>query len=162
MSETIAFRVPEETKESWKQAVEESGEYANLSHLIKRSVERELANDTHQGDGPSIDDERLGELADTLAQVDSRVAEVAQNVEEVRERSHSVGGGIKQDTLTEVFAVLPVGHEGDHIYTSKVAEETGLDESTAEMALEKLREDMPQSVNRVNFDVNETGWWRQE
>lgn len=161
MSETIAFRVPGDTKESWEQAVEGSVEYDSLTHLIRLSVERELAGSSGQVSGGTIGDERLGEIADTLSRVDVRVAEVADDVEQVRERSHSVGGGIGQDTLTEVFAALPVGGEGDFKRASEIAEDTDLDEPTTEMALEKLREDMPGSVKMNNPAEDFTHWWRE-
>lgn len=161
MSETIAFRVSADTKESWVQAVEDSPEYDSLTHLIRLSVEREIAGSSGQVSGDTVDDERLGEIVNTLSRVDAQVAEVVESVEEVRERSYSVGGGIGQDTLTEVFSALSVGDAGDGKETRKIAEATGLDEPTTEMALEKLKEDMPESVKMDNPAKDITRWWRE-
>lgn len=165
MSETVAFRLPSEMKESWEQTVKESPEYDSLTHLIKLSVRRELAGGSNESTPtPSIDgDERLGEIAQTVSQVDTRLSEVVTIVEEVRERSHSVGGGIDQDILTEVFKALDLGGEGEaHKETYEIAEEANVDKATAEMALEKLREEMPGSVKMDNPGENITIWWRAE
>lgn len=151
---TIAFRANSaEQKAKWETAVEESAEYDSLTHLIKKSVERELsgaysgAGGTEGGTG----DERVGEIQTTVQAIESRLADLEGTVERATEAMHSAGSSVSEDTITAVWQALPEGPV-QATTAEGVAAGTDVEPETARIALEQLAETAPASVKRLPFE----------
>lgn len=134
---TVAFRVDADIKAEWSEAVETSDEYASLTHLIKKAVNRELAGeydpDTNETDASS---QQVGELVETVTALQGRIDDLEGAVTDAT-RAMNAGGGVSEETTTKVFTALPRGPE--RATTAEgIAEGTDLDADTARLALESI------------------------
>lgn len=151
----MAFRISQEQKGEWDDAVSDSEEYDSLSHLIRRAVERELAGGFDPTGGTTSEDPRLDSVLEHIESIDAHVEGLGESIERLEERTYAEGG-ITDETLEAVFSEIPVGegnaHKGQGGHPSTIAERAGLTETKAEMALEQLRNDIT-SVERVTHEV---------
>lgn len=156
---TVAIRAnSSEQKQKWKDAVEESEEYDSLTHLIRKSVERELAGayDSGGGGATAQTDERVSELLTAVEGIEGRIADLETTVDRATDAMHSAGSSVSEDTITAMWAALPEGAE--HATTAEgVAAGTDVGPETARVALEQLSETTA-AVKRLPFeDLGEAG-----
>jgi len=167
--EQIHIRISESDKTRWQDAVEESNEYNNLTHLITASVDSELADDNHE---QMLDIE----LDPVEAKLDALLDKINQNTKQLREVEAKVDNDkdvldIASDLLdllpradsTEEFdikkdrkyeygtedAIRRAGRESDveEYYSRK-----GHTKLKAKIALEKLTVEMDQATGIVDED----------
>jgi len=136
---TVAFRVDADTKAAWSEAVEQSDEYASLSHLIKKAVNRELhGGGATTGGETGASSQQMGELIDTVENLRGQIDGLEGAVTDAT-RSMNAGGGVSEDTTTKVFTALPRGPE--RATTAEgIAEGLNVDSDTVRVALEQLHE----------------------
>lgn len=152
-TKTVAFRVGEDQKDNWDQAVSDSEEYDSLSHLIRRAVERELAGGFDPTGGSTESDPRLDTLTEAVERIDTNLKGVSDAVSRLEERTYEESG-ITDETLETVYSVLPTG-EGNAVdgsgHPSAIADEAGYTEARTEMVLEQLKHDMKGTVDKVEI-----------
>jgi hypothetical protein len=108
----VNFHVDEGKKEEWEDAVDESMEYQNLSHLIRTSVERELSGGHKASEsGPEMGRilerlDTLGEIQRQLRDIDGRLRAVEDEVKHDPERTELAG---------ELFRILPEETSDDDV-----------------------------------------------
>ena len=149
---TVAIRAnSSEQKENWKEAVKESEEYSSLSHLIRKSVERELAGAYDSGGTTTTQhtDERIGELLTAVEGIEGRLGEVESTVDRATDAMHAGGTSVSEDVTTAVYESLPEGPSNARS-THWIAEEAGRDDTTVRVALEQL-ERTTGVVNKVEM-----------
>lgn len=156
---TVAIRANSaEQKETWKEAVEESEEYDSLSHLIRKSVQREIAGayDSGTADTAAQSDQRIGEVLAAVEGLEGRLSDVETAVERATDAMHTAGSSVSEETITAMFSALPEGAE--HATTAEgVAAGTDISADVARVALEQLAETTT-AVKRVPFkDLGEAG-----
>lgn len=146
---TVAFRVDADTKAEWSEAVEQSDEYASLSHLIKKAVNRELhGGGATTGGETDASSQQMGELIDTVENLRGQIDGLEGAVTDAT-RSMNAGGGVSEDTTTKVFTALPRGPE--RATTAEgIAEGTDLDADTARLALESIADTT--AVKRIDTE----------
>lgn len=159
---TIAFRVGQEQKDRWDDAVDDNPEYDSLSHLIRRAVERELAGGYDPTGGTTQEDPRIDSVLEQVESIDAHLDGLNDSIERLEDRTYAEGG-ISDETLEAVFSEIPIGEGnavgGDSGSPSTIAEKTGFTESKTEMALEQLRNDIV-SVERVDFTGDDLIYFR--
>ena len=124
---TIAFRVDESQKETWKTYAEDNPEYDSLSHLLRVAVAHEMSDQYgvkgHEGGGGS---EQVGELVTVVNKMDSRLEEVEEKVQDATEAAYtSVGHSSDAPSEGELLTVIPYGKE-NAILSESVAAEVGV------------------------------------
>jgi len=145
---TVAFRVEADTKAAWSEAVEQSDEYANLSHLIKKSVNRELHSERPTSSEAGQDTEQIGELADTVERLQGQVSDLEDAITDAT-RSMNADGGVSEETTTKVFSALPRGPERA-TDAEGIAEGLDIDADTARLALESIADTA--AVERLDME----------
>lgn len=83
--ERVQARVSPERKREWVEAVNDSSEYSNLSHLIIRSVEKELREEQEH----TVQTENITADVD-LSPVIEAINEVGEQVTNVQEKMNSI------------------------------------------------------------------------
>jgi len=162
MSETIAFRVPSEKKREWKDAAKSSEEYNSLTHLIRLSVERELSDASRgaqTGTQSATSTQEMGKMLNKMDTLDARIRTAQEDISRILKRSHAIGGIPDNETVEEVFATLEVGDVGDRLRTDDIVEKVDADTPEAEMALERLNEEM-NSVEKESLPDGDY-WFRR-
>lgn len=149
---TVALRAnSKEQKQKWKDAVEESEEYDSLTHLIRKSVERELAGayDSDGGGTTAQTDERVGELLTAVEGMQGRIEDLEGTLSDATDAMYAGGTSVSEETTTAVWTALPEGAE--HATTADgVAAGTDVEPETARVALEQLAETA--AVKRIEFE----------
>lgn len=139
-SKTVAFRIDEEKHQEWNDYAEENPEYESLSHMIRRSVQREIGRDAHPptaNHGGSGVDERVGELLETVERVHGRLDGIEDTMQGVTDSMHA-SSGVDEQLPIEVFEAVPVGKE-NAITAERVSQVTGRKVPSVRFALENLR-----------------------
>lgn len=138
--------------------MEESDEYGSLTHLIKKAVEREISGAYEQdaGGGMVAQDDRLGEVLDTVEALETRVDGLETTVERATEAMHSAGSSVSEDTIQAVWTALP--EDASRATTAEgIATGTDVDVDMARVALEQLAETTT-AVKRLPFkDLGDAG-----
>jgi len=137
---TIAIRAnSSEQKQRWKDAIDESGEYDSLSHLIRVSVQRELSG-AHNGreDTETVESSRqLSELVTAVENMEGSLESVESELGRATDAMYESGSLVDEDTVTAVFSALPVG-VGAATTAEGVSEGIDVSADTAAVALEQL------------------------
>lgn len=78
----VSVRVDESRKERWKSHIEETGEAASLSHLVRIAVEGHIGDDSggREGVSSAIDDGRLDEVIQSINQLQREVSDVSDRL----------------------------------------------------------------------------------
>jgi len=144
MSERVNLRVPEAELRDWDDHVEQSDTYPNRSKFIQYAVNQQIRRDngettdaaqTAQTGG---DAEQMDRLVETVERMANRVETLEDRLEDATRAMHA-GGGVSEDTVTDVWAALPTAPE--RATTAEgVAEGLNIDADTARVALEQLAE----------------------
>ena len=137
---TVAIRANStEQKQKWKDAVEESEEYDSLTHLIRKSVERELAAEGRsRGGNPqgSANDERIVELIQNVERVHHSLRKMGAKLEEATDAMYESTNNA--DYTPEIFEALPQGEE-NAIPSVDIAEELDIPRREVSVTLQRLR-----------------------
>lgn len=130
----VSLMVAPETKEEWQSAVEESTEYSSLSGLIRRSVTKELSEESPGSAAPSgVESGAIEGLADTLNRVESKVEDIDSRVSSIE------GSAAKSDsalTKNKIFTALNRSEEAKT--AERLAGEIGFPEEKVAEQLESL------------------------
>lgn len=130
----VSLMVAPETKEEWQGAVEESTEYSSLSGLIRRSVTKELSEESPESAAPSgVESGAIEGLADTLNRVESKVEDIDSRVSSIE------GSAAKSDsalTKNKIFTALNRSEEAKT--AERIAGEIGFSEEKVAEQLESL------------------------
>lgn len=102
----MSLRVPEERKEAWEDAVENSVEYTNLSDLIRKSVERELS-DAPDPDAATAVDVDLGEVTDRLDEMQDQLDRLNRKMDRVAEADVGISEERERDIANQLQDHLP-------------------------------------------------------
>lgn len=150
---TVALRANNpRQKARWERAVEESGEYANVSHLIKTAVERELSDsyttDTASDSG-GVSDSDMRKVFDRLDTLQADVSGLSDGLESVRTAVHTTDTTLPEETTTAVYAAIPNGPAAATTAVG-IAEGTDVSPETAEIACGQLATNHP-AVEMIEF-----------
>lgn len=150
--EPIHLRVGADTKEEWKEAVEENGEYSSMADLIRTAVAHELgdAYGPHGGgSGGEVAD--TGEITTKVERLVDKVEEFDETLSHATESMYSSGAG-RDEISTAVFSELPED-EGSAKSAGEIAQQLGLEKAEVAGALERLRHET-NLVHRVPAQVS--------
>lgn len=137
-TKTVAFRISEEKHSDWSDYADESPEYDSLSHLIRRAVAREIANDGQPVGGETgASSQQMGELIDTVEKLQGQLSGVEEAVTDATDAVHA-SSGVDEQLPIDVFEALPVGQE-DALPATDIARMSGRKEASTRFALENLR-----------------------
>jgi antitoxin component of RelBE/YafQ-DinJ toxin-antitoxin module len=169
---TVAFRVDESVKSEWEEAAE-SPQYDSLSHLLRLSVQKEIADTETPSDsqeqGSSLEG---GEALQSLNRIERTVEAIQDEVEATGRESRADELYDLEQVLLEVLPTAPESYhpgEGDssgiedaNLTPHGVAGRIGADTSEVSDALERLADNMAQVREATNRDTDETYYWRAE
>lgn len=170
---TVAFRVDESVKQEWEDAAD-SPEYDSLSHLIRLSVQKEIA-DTETAHTEAQTGVKVAEDSEVLQSL-NRIERV---VEDVQDEVEATGRENRADELYDLeqvlLEVLPTAPESYHpgegdssgiedanTTPHGVAGRIGADTSDVSDALERLAENTAQVRDATRQDTDEIYYWRVE
>lgn len=151
---TIAFR-PNTLREKAEieRQVAQSDEYGNLSHLIRKSVKRELAGMYEPNSGGNtnagVSESQFNQVLDKLDSLQGEVNNLSEGVDNAIMAVQS-GGSISESTLTEVYRSIPTNIDAATT-ASGISQGTDLDRDTVSLALEQLAENHA-AVNRIPWE----------
>ncbi|RKS82839.1 hypothetical protein BDK61_2161 [Haloarcula quadrata] len=158
-TETIAFRVEEERKKEWRNAVEGTDEYDSVTHLIKKAVSRELSDSYVGGSGgdggSNVDAEALTEIVDRLDSVESEISNMDETVSKATDAMLSAESAISEEITSGVFEALPRGRD-NAVTANEIANRTGIPPVKVRTALPQLAESSG-AVKRVDIEMVD-GW----
>ena len=172
----INLVVNTDTKARWKGTVEESVDYKDLSDLIRKSVEHEIAGDheptqnpeepTSAPTQPGVD--ALKEVTDALGRIESSLQDLNQRVADVEKEVGTSGEAY--DLQNAIFEILPTPPaHGPHdrppvsewaISLEDLADDLGVSEAETEDAVAHLM-DMTKTVKRDTDDHGEPHFYRE-
>lgn len=111
----VNAKVDPEQKAEFEAYAEEDPNTDSLSHLVRKSLLREVNDDHAAGQQPSNAREReqLADIKDDLRQVRSQLESLHTTVEAIAARTQEPAEDIKE-LSSDVFGVLPTGK--DHIW----------------------------------------------
>lgn len=144
---TVAIRCnSDEQKQRWEDAVEDSEEYSSISHLIRRSVERELSGgfDAEGGGGR---DERVGEILTVVQDLRTRVDDLDDNLDHL---TRTMNSDYDSEATTAAWESLPEG-AAKATTAEGVSAGTPYDADELRVALEQLAE-TTSAVRRIEFE----------
>ncbi|WP_367175576.1 hypothetical protein [Haloarcula rubripromontorii] len=156
-TETIAFRVEENRKKEWQNAVEGTDEYDSVTHLIKKAVSRELS-DSYVGDGASgsnVDEKALSDIMDRLNNIEGEISNIDSTVQKATDAMLSAESAISEETTSGVFEALPRGRD-NAVTANEIANRTGIPPVKVRTALPQLAESSG-AVKRVDIEMVD-GW----
>lgn len=139
-TKTVAFRIAKEKHREWSEYAEENPEYDSLSHLIRRSVQREIAVEGQPRDvnhGGSANQKQFGELLENVERIQGRLEGLESSVSEATDTMHA-SQGVDEQLPIDVFDGLPVGEE-NALTATEVARTVGRKDASVRFALENLR-----------------------
>jgi hypothetical protein len=174
----INLVVTEEQKTRWEEYLnKESDEFRSLSQLIRRSVEKQVNEQTKAGDGGVPEDltRQLSEIAEGMNRIESQMRDFDGRLSTIEQEIRD-DPDIKQ-LANEVFALLPTkeevieyektsqqaGAEPPHLpqtddgTVSTIAEVLDEKELRVEQALDQLQQDTNQ-VNDFTLGEEVPGW----
>jgi hypothetical protein len=174
----INLVVTEEQKTRWEEYLnKESDEFRSLSQLIRRSVEKQVNEQTKAGDGGVSEDltRQLSEIAEGMNRIESQMRDFDGRLSTIEQEIRD-DPDIKQ-LANEVFALLPTkeevieyektsqqaGAEPPHLpqtddgTVSTIAEVLDKKELRIEQALDQLQQDTNQ-VNEFTLGEEVPGW----
>lgn len=103
--EPIYIEVPQEQKEKWENWIEKDPNAANLTHLIKLSVQEHIHREQHD---ESQSQELLTELT---SEVEEARREVVREIEDTRDRIDGVEAAVEEAKSTDlqkaVYGIIP-------------------------------------------------------
>ncbi|GAB3666164.1 hypothetical protein [Halopiger thermotolerans] len=136
---TVAFRVEADTKAEWSEAVEQSDEYASMSHLIKKAVNRELAGayDRDTGGGSGVSDAKVSEIVEHLEALEATVSGLDDDVSDATDALHA-SSGVDDELPIDVFKALPEG-EDNAVTVAELSDMTGRKEPAVRFALTNIK-----------------------
>lgn len=112
---TVAFRVDESVKSNWEEAAE-SPEYDSLSHLIRLSVQKEIA-ETESPRGETQPSADLGGDSEVL----ESLTRLERTVDSIQDELNAVGREDRAEELYDLeqvlFEILPVADNSLEDYT---------------------------------------------
>jgi len=170
---TVAFRVDESVKQEWEDAAD-SPEYDSLSHLIRLSVQKEIADTetAHTEAQTKVEVAEDSEVLQSLNRIERVVEDVQDEVEAVGRESRA---GELYDLEQVLLEVLPTAPESYHPGEGEsaniedanatphdIAGKIGADTSDVSDALERLEENTAQVRDTTSRDTGETYYWRVE
>lgn len=166
---TVAFRIDEDVKTEWEEAAE-SPEYESLSHLIRLSVQREIAGEGRQRTAEDGQTETDGEVQQSLNRLERTVGEMHDELEALGREGRAEELYDLEQVLLEVLPTAPSGLQEpdagqleDGAMTARgVAGRIGADTSDAADALERLAENTAQVQEATHRETDETYYWRAE
>lgn len=147
----INLLIDEDRKEKWEEYVEQSDdEYASLSQLIRRSVEREM----NQQD--TEDDDDSGVLAEHVSEIIAGLNRLERRIDEVDNRVAGIERDVRDDPdirelANEVFGVLPT--KQDIIEYEKTASQAGA-QPDAPITHSGLVDDLAKSLDEKDHRVS--------
>jgi antitoxin component of RelBE/YafQ-DinJ toxin-antitoxin module len=170
---TVAFRVDESVKSEWEDAA--GGlEYDSLSHLIRLSVQKEIADTEtpHTGVQVSVEGTEDSEVLQSLNRIERVVEDVQDEVEAVGRESRAEELFDLEQVLLEVLPTAPeTYHPGEGESASiedanttphGIAGRIGADTSDVSDALERLAENTAQVKDATRQDTDEVYYWGVE
>ena len=148
---TVALRASSvRQKAEWERAVDQSQEYANVSHLIKTAVNRELSG-MYESDssGGGVSDSDMRELFDRLEGLEQDMSGVTNELADVKTAVRASDTTLPEETTTAVYAAIP---NGPSAATTAEGVAAGLDieATTVEIACGQLAENHP-AVAMIEF-----------
>lgn len=170
---TVAFRVDESVKQEWEDAAD-SPEYDSLSHLIRLSVQKEIADTetAHTEPQPGVTVAEDSEVLQSLNRIERVVEDVQDEVEAVGRESRAGELYDLEQVLLEVLPTAPESyHPGERESANiedanatphDIAGKIGADTSDVSDALERLEENTAQVRDATRQDTDETYYWRIE
>jgi hypothetical protein len=115
----ITIRISKKQKKQWKDAVEESARWKDMTHLIFDSVETVLDEDTDEATHTTPDsgdiDVDLGPLKDRVASIEGELSSMSDDVEMTRMNTSYLLDlqGENADLVTDIYELIPT-FESDH------------------------------------------------
>ena len=162
MSERVNLRVPEAKKDEWDSHVEESDVYDNRSQFIQHAVDQQIQRDkgaggdsTAQTAQTGASTERVDKLVETVERMSNQIETLEDSVEDAT-RAMTAGGGVDEETTTEVWSALPTAPE--RATTAEgIAEGMDAGPDTVRVALETLHDNTGSAVEKREIQQIEEG-----
>ena len=154
----INIRVDEDRKQRWKIAAEESPEYDGLTHLIRLSVEKELAEDESTDSGASLasteaaSSDMLREVKGNTERIEDGVTDVKARLRQIEER---VGGQAEFSLRAAVRETLRAAEDG--LTAGQIAARLNARESDVKEALDSMEGDVAYPAED-DPDTGQTRW----
>ncbi|UPV73732.1 hypothetical protein M0R89_14440 [Halorussus limi] len=168
---TVAFRVAEDVKAEWEDAAE-GPEYNSLSHLIRLSVQKEIASEGRQTaaeDGQPAT-EASGEVLDSLTRLERTVGEMHDELEAIGREDRDEELYDLEQVLLEILPTAPSGLqepdeaqiENDAATAEDLSARIGARTSDVSDALERLATNSAQVRDATHRTTDEAYYWRVE
>jgi len=158
MSERVNLRVEKADLKDWDAHVAESDVYANRSKFIQYAVNQQIQRDkgvggdsTAQTAQTGASTERVDKLVETVERMSNQIETLEDRVEDAT-RAMTAGGGVDEETTTDVWAALPTAPE-----RATTAEGLDTDPSTVRVALETLHDNTGSAVEKREIQQIEEG-----
>lgn len=149
----IGLEVHEETKQRWRDAVDESAAYSSLSDLIRQSVAKELADDSDpsgETSEASIDGEALNRISEGVSTIEGRLGEIEGRLAELESDTTTPDDSL---TRTKIFQYL------DHADGPQTTEEIA---ANINMPIEDVEENLNRVAERTPLLESVDGGWQAE
>jgi hypothetical protein len=152
------IRLSEAQKTRWEEYVDENPEHDTLTDLIRVAVEREIASEGNPAQLTGATDERVGEVLETLNELDGRFDSFDNQLSDIHEMLWSfVPNDMEQ--LAPVYAIVPVGRENAKT-ASEIAEKGNMYSRDVEMILGQLAINVDEL--KVDFEDDKRLYYRTE
>jgi antitoxin component of RelBE/YafQ-DinJ toxin-antitoxin module len=170
---TVAFRIDESVKQEWEKAAE-GPEYDSLSHLIRLSVQREIAEEQTQRTEVPNDTHGDSEVLQSLTRIERVMTDMQDEVEALGRESRAEELYDLEQVLLEVLPTLSndidmvIGmNEPDKLESATakardIAGRIGADTSDVSEGLERLDENIGQVRSIKHDNLEEDRYYKVE
>ncbi|WP_246986537.1 hypothetical protein [Halorientalis marina] len=167
----VNLTVDPETKNDWKQAVEDSDTFRSLSELIRHAVNNEISDDTQatqtaveaeESDTGAVQAEALNQVLDALEGLNDTVSDLDDRLTNVEKE---VTAEAKADLKNRVFDCLPKesdANQPDGKTAEQIAEEIDEDRDRVSETLLKLQTQTATVNEAFTLDEGQIAWCREE
>jgi len=169
---TVAFRVDEDVKQDWESAAD-GPEYNSLSHLIRLSVQREIAETEVGETDTQASVEAGGEVLESLSRLEKSIEEIQDEMEAVGRENQAEEMYELEQVLLELLPTAskdlepttelePEQFESGATTPRDMAGRIGADTSNVTNALERLADNTGQVHSIEDQKTGDNYYWRVE
>jgi hypothetical protein len=162
MSERVNLRVEKADLKDWDEHWKDSDVYSSRSKFIQHAVNKQIRRDKGAGGDSTAQTAQTGASTERVDKLVETVERMATNIETLEDRvedatrAMQAGGGVDEDTTTEVWSALPTAPE--RATTAEgIAEGMDADPNTVRVALETLHDNTGSAVEKREIQQIEEG-----
>lgn len=169
---TVAFRIDEDVKSEWEEAAE-APEYESLSHLIRLSVQREIASEGRQTAREGGQSKASGEVLQHLNRLEGAVDEIHDELEALGREDRAEELYDLEQVLLEILPTASATLEpttdleadtlkAEAATPGELSARIGARTGDVADALERLTDTTAQVRDATHRNTDETYYWRAE